>query len=122
VCAVCCSVLQCAAVCCSVLQCVAVCCSVLQYVAVSCSVLQCVTVCCNVVQCVCSVLQYVAVFCSVSSISNPGAKQTISRKASPLSQRLHFLFSIYSHVFFSKYMPFVVGTVPFDRVRTTVFR
>ena len=76
-CAVCCSVLRCAAVCRSVLQCVAVRCSVLQCVAVCCGVLQCVAMFCGVLQCscclsmhtsvavCCNVLRCVAVCCSV---------------------------------------------------------
>ena len=62
-CAVCCSLLKCAALCCSVMQCAAVCCSVLQCAAVCCSV-QCAALCCSLLQCAalcCSVMQFASV-------------------------------------------------------------
>ena len=49
-CALCCTVLHCAAVYCSVLQCAAVCCSVLLCIAVCRSVLQCAAVCHSVLK------------------------------------------------------------------------
>jgi len=114
---VCYSVLQCVAVCCSVLLCVAVCCSV-------CSVLQCVAVCCSVWQCVavcCSVLQYVAVcmqcvemWCSVFAVrcsmlqcfavcrafQTQALNKLFQEKRVLYLKRLHFSYSVYSHVFF----------------------
>ena len=101
--------LQCVLQCVCVLVSMFLCVSVFKSVAVRCSVLQCVAVCYSVLQC-------------VAAFQTQALNKLFQEKRVLYLKRLHFSFSVYSHEFVSKYMPFVVNTVALNRVRSTGFR